>query len=171
MIAACFIGCENQNKRASEMFVSEKVLRTASFTIEENIDILFPLFGAFEERKWEPHWNPTLIYPDEEIIEEGTTFKTETHGNPHEAEYFWVVSKYEPENYLIQYLVFTMNRHWTITVKCESIKESRTRTTVTYSYVGLNELGNELNAHVIEAMYKHNLQDWKDALNKYLESL
>ena len=64
-----------------ENFKSERVTKTASFVVNSNIENVFPLFGAFEERKWEPNWEPILIYPDKEIIEEGTTFKIKGHGH------------------------------------------------------------------------------------------
>ena len=58
-------------------FKSERVSKTATIVLNRNISTVFPLFGAFEERKWAKGWDPILIYPDTEIIEEGTTFKTE----------------------------------------------------------------------------------------------
>ncbi|MBK7360406.1 MAG: hypothetical protein IPI96_14405 [Saprospiraceae bacterium] len=54
-----------------------------------------------------------------EIIEEGTTFKTDGHGHG-EKEFIWRVSKYDQENFLIQYLVSSENRYWTITINCET---------------------------------------------------
>jgi len=41
---------------------------------------------------------------------------------------------------------------------------------ITYTYVGLNDLGNRLNAHALESMFKHNLKDWELAINHYLET-
>ncbi len=162
-------GCESHSQVNDRNFTAEKFSRTASFIANENIDVVFPLFGAFEERKWETDWEPILIYPDEEIIEEGTTFKTHGHGS--ESEYLWIVSKYEPQYYHIQYLVSTNNRHWTITVKCESIEDAtKTKTTVTYTYIGLNAKGNQLNKAALAHMYRNDLKDWEAALNKYLAS-
>ncbi len=62
-------------------FKSQKISKTASITLNGDIEKVFPLFGAFEERKWAEGWNPTLIYPETEIIEEGTTFITEGNGD------------------------------------------------------------------------------------------
>ncbi|MFC2136404.1 hypothetical protein ACFLTH_17455, partial [Bacteroidota bacterium] len=111
-----------------------------------------------------------LIYPDTEIIEEGTTFKTKGHGHG-ESEFIWRVSKYEPENFLIQYLVSTENRYWTITVECKSIEENKTSAEITYTYIGLNEKGNELNEHSLNSMYKNDLKDWEEEINNYLKNI
>ena len=115
---------------------------------------------------------PTLIYPDKEIIEEGTTFKVELDGHDHENEdaSLWIVSKYNPTDYFIQYLVSTQNRFWTITVTNVSIENgTKTKTTVTYTFTGLNNIGNSLNKKSIEKMYENDLQDWAGLINKYFE--
>ncbi len=148
-------------------FKAEKVSQTAEIILNEKIKIVFPLFSAFEERKWSKEWSPVLIYPDKEIIEEGTTFKTAGHGHD-EAEFIWRVTKYEPDKFLIQYLATTENRYWTITIKCGSISESKTSAEITYSYIGLNEKGNKLNRYSIEKMYNYNLKDWEEEINNYL---
>lgn len=161
------LGC-HQMKQTN--FKSKKISKTATIILNENISTVFPLFGAFEERKWATGWNPDLIYPDTEIIEEGTTFKTKGHGHG-ESEFIWRVSKYEPEKYLIQYLVNTENRYWTITVKCKSLKENRTSAEITYTFIGLNDIGNEINEHSSNLMYKNELKDWEEEINNYLNNL
>ncbi len=150
-------------------FKSEKVTKTAEIELNGNIKKVFPLFGAFEERKWAEGWNPTLIYPEIEMIEEGTTFKTKGRGE--ELEFLWRVSKYYPEKYLIQYLVSTDNRYWTITVNCCSLDESITKAEITYAFIGLNEIGNEINKKSLERMYENNLKDWEEEINNYLKKI
>src|SRR5262249_19006736 len=121
---------------SSKSFTSERISKTASISVNGKTETVFPLFGAFEERKWAYGWNPKLIYPSTEIMMEGTTFKTDGHGHGHvntEKEFFWRVSKYEPEKFLTQYLVSTENRYWTITVQCIPAG-NRTSVTITYTY-------------------------------------
>jgi hypothetical protein len=153
-------------------FISEKISRTATIVINEDVNEVFPLFGAFEERKWAPHWEPILIYPNKEIIEEGTTFKVKLRGHGSESESLWIVTKYNTQDHIIQYLVSTSNRYWTITVKCSSNSEneSKTNASVTYTYIGLNEKGNGLNQVAVDRMFKNDLKDWEHAINEYLAS-
>jgi hypothetical protein len=170
LLGIALFGCKDNNMGNSN-FKAERVSKSASFIVNADIDKVFSLFGAFEERKWAPHWEPILIYPDQEVIEEGTTFKVSAHGHGPESEYLWVVSKFDSQDHLIQYLVSTLNRFWTITVHCERGQyESKTKATVSYSYTGLNEKGNELNRTSIDKMYKKDLSDWADAINSYLDS-
>ncbi|MEM7298669.1 MAG: hypothetical protein AAF391_10440, partial [Bacteroidota bacterium] len=90
--------CHGETPLVQEDFKAERVSKTASFTVDGAIEEVFPLFGAFEERKWEPDWKPILIYPDQEIIQEGTTFKVNAHGHGHggESEFLWIVTKFDP---------------------------------------------------------------------------
>ena len=150
-------------------FIAQKISRTAEIILNGSTEKVFPLFGAFEERKWADDWNPVLIYPSTEIIEEGTTFKTRAHGHG-EEEYIWRVTKYEPQKHLIQYLVNTENRFWTITVECKQEASNKTSAEVTYSYIGLNALGNEINKHSLEQMFHRNLKDWEEEINNYLKN-
>lgn len=154
-------------EKMEEIFKAEKVSRTATIELDAHISKVFPLFGAFEERKWADGWNPEIIYPSAEIIEEGTTFRT-AGNEAEEKEFLWIVIKYEPKNYLIQYLVSTKNRFWTILIKCEQLTENLTTAIVTYTYTGLNRYGNDLNLRSLEKRYKENLTDWQQAINDYL---
>ncbi len=148
-------------------FVSERISKTASITINGNAATVFPLFGAYEEQKWAEGWDPVPVYPGDKKIEAGTTFITGGY-DPHEAEFTWVVSRYEPEVHLIQYLVFTANRYWTITVECQSNTSDKTEATITYCYTGLTPVGNEMNRITLARMYQFNLQDWEKAINYFL---
>lgn len=39
---------------------------------------------------------------------------------------------------------------------------------ITYSFTGLNDLGNEINRHFLQIIYQHDLSDWADDINHYL---
>ncbi len=172
MILLSMVACTTHSESDPDQFKSQRTSQTASFVVDANIKHVFPLYGTFEERKWAPGWEPKLIYPEKEVIEEGTAFKVEPSGHSHgeEGASLWIVSKYEPKDHLIQYLVSTQNRFWTITVKSTTIEnDTKTKTTVTYTYTGLNHIGNSLNQRSIEKMYENNLQDWADLINAYLK--
>ena len=151
----------------NENFISERINKTATITANGSMETVFPLFEPYEEQKWAEGWNPHSIYPGDKKTEEGTTFKTNGHGH-NETEFLWIVSKYEPKIYLIQYIVSTSNRYWTITIQCQSATGNKTNATITYCYTGLNNSGNETNKVAIEKMYKNNLKDWEEAINYYL---
>src|SRR5277367_2269448 len=114
-LSGLFILPQCHSQMDTTNFKSERISKTADIVIKQKIGIAFPLFGPFEERKWAEGWNPRIVYPSTEITAEGTAFKTPGH-TMDEPELLWIVSKYEPEKFLIQYLVLAADRFLTITV-------------------------------------------------------
>lgn len=140
--------------------------QTATITINGDVKKVFPLFGAYEEKKWAKGWQPAPVYPLTETIEEGATFRTPGH-LPGENEYIWRVSKYDNRLHLIQYMVYGPDRCWTITVQCDPA-EDRTTATITYSFIALNPTGEEKNRHSLHLLFQHQLKDWEEVINDYL---
>jgi len=149
-------------------FKSQRVERTATFTVNASVQVTFSLFGPMKEKLWAPGWEPEIIYSTTNDVEEHMIFKTNpNHG---EAEhYLWVINQYKPEKFLVEYIVSNSERIWFITVHCEPA-ETETKVKVTYSYTGLTLEGNRLNEIAIEKMYACNLSDWKEAINYYLNT-
>lgn len=145
---------------------AQRLTRTATFTIQREVTSVFPLFGPIRKMEWASGWNPHVLYSENPEVELHMMFKTEGK-HPDEPEYLWIVTRYEPEAYLIEYTVSTQNRVWFITVCCESVS-FETRVTVTYSYTSLNRIGHERNQEMINCMFSHNLNDWKEAIDHYL---
>lgn len=167
ILSMLMVSCKNPQSMDNQNFKAEKISKTETILLMGSIQNVFLLFGAFEERKWAEGWNPTLIYPLTEIVEEGTTFKTRGHGHD-ETEFLWRITKYQPETHLIQYLVSTPNRYWTITVICKPLTADKTTAEITYTFIGLNDTGNTINKQALEKMYEQNLKDWEEAINFYL---
>jgi len=151
-------------------FVSERIEKTATILLNGKPAQVFPLFGAFEEKKWTEGWEPVLVYPSDENIEEGTTFLTNGHGHG-ENKFTWIVNRFDLRNFMIQYLVYSENRHWTITVACIAHLENKTEATITYQFTGHNTLGNEIDRRSLDKMYNSHLKDWEEAINQYLARL
>jgi hypothetical protein len=151
---------------AQTAFKAERVQKSASFVVNTDIEKAFPLFGPIREKEWTISWEPQIIYSVNSEVEEHMIFKTsgKHHG---EEEFLWVLSQYKPKDYFIEYAVSTSQRVWFITVLCRP-KGKNTSVTVTYSYTGLTEHGNELNKAALDKMYAHNLKDWEEAINYYL---
>jgi hypothetical protein len=150
-------------------FTAERVSKSATIMLEGHIERVFPLFGPVKERKWAGGWNPVMLYPASGEVEEGMVFTTQGHGHG-ETVFAWIVSKYQAENHLTEYIVSTANRYWVITIRCIASSVAQTKATVSYTYTGLTPLGNEINKDAIEKMYERNLRDWEEAINHYLKT-
>jgi len=148
---------------------AERIERTASFLVNAEIENAFPLFGPIREKEWAAGWEPQIIYSQSREVEAHMIFKTAA-SNPEEKEYLWVVTQYRPADFFIEYKVSTHQRIWFITVICKP-QEDKTLVSVTYSYTGLTEGGNNLNKLALEKMFAHNLKDWEEAINYYITTL
>jgi hypothetical protein len=152
-----------------QTFKAERVSKSASITLNGPIEKVFPLFGAVEEKKWADGWDPVVLYPESGHLEEGMTFITRAHGHD-ETTFAWIVSQYQPECRHIEYVVSTPNRIWVIAIQCDRLSVNQTIATIRYTYTGLTALGNVINKHVIEKMFKRNLADWEEEINYFLQS-
>jgi hypothetical protein len=154
----------------SSTFTAQRISRTATITLKAPLEKVYPLFDPIGEKEWAAGWNPHILYPGGDLVEEHMVFKTPSHGHG-EPEYIWTVSKYMPEQALIEYMVHTPERVWWITIQCRADSAGeRTRAEITYTYTGLSELGNAINERALRAMYAHDLKDWEKAINTYIET-
>jgi hypothetical protein len=148
-------------------FKAEQVVQSASIVLDGNIEKVFPLFGAIEEKKWSEGWNPTPVFPASGNMEEGFIFQTADHV-PGQPLLTWVVSKYSPASHQLQYIITSSLRVTTISVNCSKLSDSSTKAEITYKLAGLSDEGNLISHHLISKMFKHNLKDWETAINNYL---
>ncbi len=149
-------------------FVPERIGKSATFTLRGDIQTVFPLFGPIREMDWAFGWEPEMVYPRESLAEERMVFFTPGR-HPSEPKYLWALTQLRSDIHLVEYTVSTQNRIWFIRVQCRE-EGNQTRVEVTYTFTGLNALGNELNQGALETMYAEDLSDWAEAINFYLDT-
>jgi hypothetical protein len=153
------------------MFEARRVHQTSRIHLRGSFDQVFPLFGPVREKEWADGWEPQILLSEAENIEEHMVFQTHAHLEGEVGHYTWTVSKYVPEQGLIEYTVFAEFRLWWITILCrETLEGGSCEAMITYTFVGWNPLGVERNARALSQMYRHNLKDWEHAINHYLET-
>jgi hypothetical protein len=144
----------------------ERIQQCAVISLNGTLDKVFPLFGPIREKEWAEGWNPEIIYSNDQLVEEHMIFRTHGHGS---GEYYtWVVSQFNPERHQIEYTVSTSDRVWFIRVECVP-DASRTKARICYTYTGITAAGNERNREALKNMYAHDLKDWEEAINYYLQ--
>lgn len=155
----------------SSSFTSRRKSRTSIITLNAPLREVFPLFGPIREREWAAGWDPQILYSTTGLVEEHMVFKTPSHHGHGEPDYIWTVSKYLPDQALIEYTVFTPERLWWITIRCwEDIPNQITKAEITYTYIGLTNKGNAINEKALQLMYARDLRDWEEAINYYLKT-
>jgi len=142
------------------------IKHTASFHISQPIDVLFPLFSAEGEKLWVPGWDYKNIMGSSELHED-YVFLTKTHDHA-STDAIWVVKKYNPENYHVQfYKVEPEDKIGIIEVKCIQLSDSDTEVHVSYEYIGLSDKGNQFIKEFNSSEYKEFIAEWQSLLETY----
>jgi hypothetical protein len=144
-----------------------RIEQTESFLVKAQIEKAFPLFGPIREKEWAAGWEPEIIYANHTEVEEHMIFKTQA--KEQREQFIWAITQYRPDDFMIEYTVSATDRIWFITVTCQSL-EQYTRVIVTYSYTGFTGQAHQLNQQACEKMFAHQLKDWEEAINFYLET-
>jgi len=152
------------------MFKGEQISQTATIRLNGRFDQVFPLFGPVREKDWAAGWDPQIVHCDSDNIAEHMVFQTHSHLEDETGLYTWTVSKYTPEQGLIEYTVFADNRLWWIMILCDEREGKYCEASITYTFVGFNEVGDGRNRLALTTMFKHGLKDWEHAINHYLET-
>ena len=146
-----------------------KIKHTADFQINQPIEILFPLFSAEGEKLWVPGWDYENVMGTSEFHED-YIFLTKNHDHA-STDAIWLVKKYEPESYLVQfYKVEPEDKVGIITVQCTKINQSTTKVVVSYEYIGLSKKGDEFIKGFTPPEYKAFIGEWNSLLESYFES-
>lgn len=146
-------------------FTAERVVRTARLSFDAPVDRVFPLFTPLGELHWAKNWNPKILYPADGHPVEGLFFYTPEHEGT-----WWWLTRYDPTSHTVEYhVVAPAGLARNIKVQCAS-SGGRTEVTVTDTYIGLNEHGNEFVRSLDEASYAQKMKGWEEPIRRYLNS-
>jgi hypothetical protein len=141
----------------------------ADFTMDQPIELLFPLFSAEGETLWVPDWEYENIMGSTELHED-YIFLTEKHDHA-STKAVWLVKRYEPKSHYVQfYKVEPDYKVSIVTVQCTKITESQTRVEVGYEFIGLSEKGHEFIEGFTSEQYKSFIKEWKTLLLNYFNA-
>jgi len=123
-----------------------------------------PLFGANEERKWAPDWNPQFIYPIPAHDQPGMVFRIE-HGDHSSV---WVNTAFDLAAGHIQY-AYVLNDAMATLIDIHLTRDSAQKTgvTVVYERTALIPEANEHVQHFAKGDEKAG-KEWDEAINAYL---
>jgi hypothetical protein len=135
------------------------------FIVNASLERTAPLFGANEERKWAPDWNPQFVYPTPAHDQPGMIFRVEHPGHSS----LWVNTLFDLTAGHVQY-VYVLNDAMATTIDIHLTRESAEKTSVTvvYERTALMPEANEHVQHFAKGDEKAQ-KEWEDAINTYLE--
>lgn len=137
------------------------------FTVDAPFEQTAPLFGANEERKWSPDWNPQFVYPIPAHDQPGMVFRVD---HPHHSS-VWINTAFDLAAGHIQY-AYVLNDAMTTLIDIHLTRESAQKTgvTVVYERTALLPEANEHVQHFTEGDERAG-KEWGDAINGYFAKL
>ncbi len=138
-----------------------------SFTVNASYDQVAPLFGANEERKWAPGWNPKFVYPTPARDQQGAVFQVQ-HGQYSSV---WVNTVFDLPAGHVQY-VYVMNDSMVTLMDIHLTRKSANQTgvSVVYERTALLPEANEHVAHFAQQDAGSG-KEWEEQINDYFSNL
>lgn len=134
------------------------------FTANAPMEHTAPLFGADEERKWSPDWNPQFIYPQPAHDQPGMVFQV-MHGQ-HSS--IWVNTAFDLAAGHIQYAYVLNDAMVTvIDIHLSRLSDHTTGVAVVYERTALVPEANQHVQHFAQGDQRAG-KEWEDAINGYL---
>jgi hypothetical protein len=167
LLAAVVIssGAAAQEPAASAALVHTRT--EFKFTVDAPFEQTAPLFGANEERKWSPDWDPQFIYPNPARDQEGMVFQV-AHGHYSST---WVNTAFDLAAGHIQY-AYVLNDAMTtlIDIHLTRAAAQKTDVTVVYERTALVPEANEHVQHFTKGDEKSG-KEWSEAISAYFAKL
>jgi hypothetical protein len=137
------------------------------FVVNAPLEQAAPLFGANEERKWAPEWNPQFIYPIPAHDQQGMVFRIE-HAD-HSA--VWINTAFDLAAGHIQYS-YVLNDAMATLIDIHLTRDGAQKTgvRVLYERTALMPEANEHVQHFAKGDEKAG-KEWEEAINGYFAKL
>jgi hypothetical protein len=146
--------------------LSKSVSHTATFAINQPVQAVFPLFTPEGEKLWAPGWDYDNLMGTNPLGED-SLFITRSHDHA-ASEAIWIVKKYLPERYRVQYYkIEPGEKVGIIEAACTPLSSASTQVQVTYRYVGLSETGNLFVERFTKKDYDAFIEEWKRLIESY----
>jgi len=153
---------EFQGKRVTQQYTQNNVAPPEK---------VFPLLCPVRETDWVPGWQYRLIYSESGVAEFGCVFITP---NEDGTETTWIITDYDPVAFRIAFawvnpgLVAAQIRiHLSRTA---GVSTSHSSALIQYTYTGLSAEGNREVERYDQKWFRHKMQSWEAAINRYLQT-
>ena len=151
-----------------QTFQAKRIMKNYSHQISASPSQIFPLLCPIREYDWIDAWTCRMVYSESGVAENNCIFTTSF---PRQVEEIYVVSRYDPEHYIIEFVVISPETHvMKFDVSLDECGDNTTRIKWTNTLTGLTEKGNALIAHYMEENYTAVMSRLSEALNHYCKT-
>jgi hypothetical protein len=167
-LVGIFASCKSASQEPASSATALAHTRTEfHFVADAPFEQTAPLFGANEERKWSPDWNPQFVYPTPAHDQQCMVFRVE---HPHHSS-VWVNTAFDLSAGHIQY-AYVLNDAMATMIDIHLTRDSAQTTgvTVVYERSALMPEANEHVQHFAKGDEKAG-KEWEEAINRYMVKL
>jgi len=148
-----------------DSFQARRVTKDHTRKISASPADIFPLLCPVREYDWIDGWTCRMIHSDSGVAENNCIFKTSF---PRGAEETWVVSHYDPDRYIIQFVVFNPEAYvMKLDFSLQSCGVNITLVSVRNTFTGLSEKGNAFVANYTDGTNASAVSRLFEALEHY----
>ncbi len=135
-----------------------------TFVAKASYDQVFPLFGAWEEKKWAEEWEPQFVYPATPSDQPGMVF-TVAHGG---VKSVWTNTAFDAASGHVQYVYVIPDALVTVVdIHLTKGATNETNVSVVYERTALTAEANDHVAHLAKRDAESR-SEWEGAINGYL---
>ncbi|MGB8298543.1 MAG: hypothetical protein WCG85_24220 [Polyangia bacterium] len=150
-------------------FLAKRLARRFTFDVDAPPSVVFPLLCPVREREWIEGWQADMVYSDSGFAENNCIF---TSGNVLLGAALYVLSRYEPEQGIVEFVIFFPGK---CVQKLDIVLEPKANggTHLTWSrlYTGLCPDGNALIEQITEAVFRQQAEALAQSLNRFCKQL
>jgi len=148
------------------MFQAKSITLGGSFTLPVPPESAFGLFSPLGEKRWVPGWDPELIHPPGVAWERLLVFRTREE----RGEAIWVVTALDGARHEVEYHRVESGRYVArVEVRCAA-RGTGCEVYVTYTFIGLSEVGNQDIAAMSPPAYEEKMKRWQAWIEAHLAS-
>jgi hypothetical protein len=149
-------------------FTARRATKTYRQTIDAIPEKVFPLLCPVREAEWLDGWQPTMIYSESGVIEEGAVFSTPHAG---EADTVWIVTKHDSGKREIEFTRFTpASRICVLGITVRAKDENSSFVEISYTYTATAPAGNAFIESLTEEAFVEAVGFWEKSMNYFLDT-
>lgn len=142
-----------------------RVSRSYLQTIQASPDEVFPLLCPVKEADWVTGWDPRIVYSNSGVAEAGCVFITPGE----DEETIWLITKHDWERHIVEFVRMTPGLTvCEIAIHLSPGDPGITNCSVKYAHTALSTDGVKFVEEFDEAYYQNMMQEWENAVNKFL---
>ena len=147
-------------------FQARREIRMYSFCVQAKRAELFPLFCPQRELEWLEGWSYNMVYSSTGFSEQDCVFKTD---NAVEGPAVWFATQHQTPQIVEYVKIAPQALALRMTIELLAIAADVTEVSVTCSFTGLTEQGNQCIEQYVAELYPNRMKIWQQSLEQYFK--